>query len=468
MVDPLEKEKRKLGLIWSQFKKQLISMEKEDKLTQILKISYPKEKIKKKDHNAGKGNKYELINSYLTRLNIEYLDELEFFYQNLTDIISEEEYNDICKIIKKISSKYKNKKKYKENIAKLYLESLKKFKEEEVYKKYKNIEREYQFDELNSFSLKSFDEKIAKIKKEISEIFEKELPNIDITFQKKYKKNVFLFYGYYADFRYKKGIFDYKNKKIYYPYEEIYFTKNNVLFLEKNKNSQEKEVIFFDDKIRLVGKTKDSISNNEKVFKINNNYYVFIEKKIFKIDKKEIENIKNKQYKILDLGIKQRIADIYPIYQGDYRVKNLFIKKDKNKKILIDSNLNIITDINNSYKIKSLDVYDGTKKITSDLKYIIGNLGDYSFLKKNPETTSENNVTKYIQIIGDRRKLSFPQIIVNEVHVLEYIKIDEIKFQKDKNEIIINSLYKIVEGFGKELNKEFNVLIEYKVDFKMQ
>lgn len=471
VVNPLEKEKKELGLIWSQLKKQLISMEREEKLSKILKIVYTNEKIKKKDHNNGLGNKVELVNSYLMRLNIEYLDELEFFYQNLTEPMSEEEHNNIYRIIKKINLKYKNKKKYKGETAKLFLEKLKKFKIEEVYKSYENSKREYQFDEASDFSLKPFNEIIVKIEREISEIFENQLPDIDIEFQKKYKNNLFLFYGYYADFCYKKGVFDYKNKKIYYPYEEITFTENNILFLKKKKNSQEKEVMFYDDKIRLIGKIEDTgDNNNEKVYKINNNYYVFIDKKIFKIKKEEIENFKNlenKKYKILDLGITQRIVDVYPICQGDHRVKSLFTKKnkDKNKKILIDSNLNIITEINSTYKIKSLDVYDGTEKITSDLEYIIGNLGDYTFLKKDKEVKwdlNTNKATIYIQIIGDRRKLSFPQIIVEEKQILEYKKINEIKLQKDEKKIIIKLIYKVVEGIekGKEVDIEQKIYFE--------
>lgn len=466
-IDPLVEEKKKLGLIWSQLKKQLISMEREEKLTKILKIIYEEEKITKKDHENQKGSKLELINSYLMRLHIEYLDELDFFYQNLTEGISEEEYNHICKIIKKINSKYKNKKKYKGEMAKLFLEKLAKFKEEEVIMEFKNNNIEYQFDGVSELSNK----RITIIKKEIAEIFENTLPNIDIEFQKKYKKNLFLFYGYCADHTYKKGVFDYKNKKIYYPYDEIEFTENNVIFLKKI-DSQIKEVMFYDDKIRIIGEIKDNeSSNDEKIYEINNNYYVFLDKKIFKLKKEEIEefkNLKNKKYKILDLKITQKIVDVYPICQGDFRVKNSFTKENKNKKILIDSNLNIITEINNTYKIYPLDIYNGAEKITSDLEYIIGNLGDYAFLKK--EYDREENLdlktkkaTIYIQVIGDRRKLSFPQIIVEEKRILEYKKINEIKYQKDEKIIIAPVVYKVVDGIEKGKEVEINQNIHFEI-----
>lgn len=466
-INPLLEEKRKLGLIWSQLKKQLISMEREEKLTKILKIIYEEEKITKKDHENQKGSKLELINSYLMRLHIEYLDELDFFYQNLTETISEEEYNHICRIIKKINSKYKNKKKYKGEMAKLFLEKLAKFKKEEESK---SDNREYQFDGISELS----NERIAIIKKEIAEIFENTLPDIDIEFQKKFKKNLFLFYGYYADFHYKEGVFDYKNKKIYYPYDNITFTENNVIFLKKNKDSQIKEVMFYDDKIRIMGKIEDDgVSNNEKVYEINNNYYVFLDKKIFKLKKEEVEefkSLKNKKYKIVDLEITQKIVDVYPICQGDSRVKNLFTKKnkDKNKKILIDSNLNIITEINNTYKIYPLDTYNGAEKITSDLEYIMGNLGDYAFLKKeyDREETLDlktKKATIYIQVIGDRRKLSFPQIIVEEKRILEYKKINEIKYQKDEKRIIVLVVYKVVDGIKKGNEIEINQNIYFEI-----
>lgn len=70
--------------------------------------------------------------------------------------------------------------------------------------------------------------------------------------------------------------------------------------------------------------------------------------------------------------------------------------------------------------------------------------------------------TIYIQVIGDRRKLSFPQIIVEEKQILEYKKINEIKYQKDEKEIIVLVTYKVVDGIekGKEVEIKQNIYFE--------
>lgn len=457
-----EGEKEEFGKVYSQYRKQIIDSTRESQLKKLLKIYYPNEKMsiklyqKLKEANEMKDEqKRNSIESILQRLNIERLDELEFFHKNLVEGISEEEYTDIQKLIKLIDDKLKREsKKYKGENSKKYLSYLKKYvyayvKKEKIKLEFPMTLIEKKADEKSKVEIQN-----KKIE-EVEEFFEKEL-GIDYYFYKKMSNGIYLFKNISSG---EYGVFDYKNKKIYYPYTKIRTNKNKVLFLEK-KNDIE-DVLCYDDKIKILGEVNDRVKNsNDKLLKIDKDYYAFLESKVFKIPKEKVEGIKKGDYKSIELDINQKVSEIYPICQTDERAK--YHLKNKKKKILIDSNLNILTDINGTYNFEKITVLNSKQEeIESDLKCIKGNLGDYSFLKKDyieMKGKIENQLTNissiYIQLLGKPQKIAFPQIIVEEKKVLEYKRVKLIRYYEEDKKLEVQVEYKVLINKEKNEDKE--------------
>ena len=389
--------------------------------------------------------KINSIESILRRLNIERLDELDFCHKNLIEGISEEEYTNIQKLIELIDYRLKqDSKKYRGENSKKYLSYLKKYTRNNQKKEIIKLEFPMTLAEKKEDEKKKLEIQNKKIE-EVEEYFEKEL-GIDYYFYKKLPNGIYLFKNALKE---EYGVFDYKNKKIYYPYLKIRVVKNPVLFLEKNNNIE--EVLCYDDKIKILGEIRDRIKNsNDKLFKIGKDYYAFLDFKAIKIPKEEIEGMKSGDYKLVELNIKQKVSEIYPICQTDERAK--YHLKNKKKKIFIDSSLNILTDINGTCNFEKIVVLNSNQEeVESDLKCIKGSLGDYTFLKKNYIKMNgkiKNQLTNissiYIQILGRSEKIAFPQIIVEEKKILEYKKVKSIIYYEIDKKLEIQIEYKIL------------------------
>lgn len=455
-----EREKEEFGKVYSQYRKQIIDSTRENQLKKLLKIYYPNEKISIKlyrelrEANEMKDEKkINSIESILQRLNVERLDELDYFHKNLIEGISEEEYTKVQELLELIDNKLKREsKKYRGENSKKYLFYLKKYvgknlKIETVKLEFPMTLIEKKADEKSRIEIQN-----KKIK-EVEDQFEKEL-GIDYYFYKKMSNGIYLFKDRLGE---EYGVFDYKNKKIYYPYMKIRTTKNPILFLEKKNNVE--DVLCYDDKIKILGEINDRIKDsNDKLFKIGKDYYAILDFKVIKIPKEEIEGIKNGDYKLIELDINQKVNEIYPICQTDERVK--YHLKNKKKKIFIDSSLNILADINGTCNFEKITVLNSKQEeIESDLKCIKGNLGDYSFLKKDyieSKGKIENQLTNissiYIQLLGKSEKIAFPQIIVEEKKILEYKKVKSIRYYEGDKKLEVQLEYKIL--ISKDVNED--------------